>query len=183
MNPWVIIRWCLVVMIYAATLFVAHDQVRIRDRKIAEFEEREKQTNKGVVKISTALKTTENNVNKLADSLQEERALVATMTTNMAKFNKLKELDGPLNQMQVRAKILSVKCQNNRAAMERHVERGQELVKQGTATEDVSDRYQKDLDALKKERQALLAEAEECKQALRAIDARRKGLEEKSAQR
>lgn len=90
-NTWVIIRWVLVAVIYAATVGISIDQVKIRDAKVAKLEATQLETKK-------ALK----GIKELAGSMED----TAKSGLQLSKVYELRALTLQQLQKQEEAKLL-----------------------------------------------------------------------------
>lgn len=171
-NPWVIIRWFLVVAVYVATLAIAVDQVRSRNKRIADLEAWQTNSKKLHKNISSGL------VHQM-DSLKQIQSDVETVQDNNAKAAKLLELTtltAQRLQKQDEGKILTDKLEKNIAAGNRLAAEGRDLAARGSMTTAEVAEIKKAGQAIEDTARNLMAEFAIWKQELAQIDARRKVL-------
>ena len=180
-NPWVIVRWALVVVIYAATLAIAIDQVRIRDRKIAGLETLKKDVQKGLGVIASQVDGLKDNNIDTTASLDKLKLDLVQQEADQAKAAKLAELivlTAQRLQKQAEGNLLTDKLQSNIATGNALKAEGNRMLARGSITISEVIEMKSKSEKLENTHLELMPKYEAWKRDILAIDARRKVLKE-----
>ena len=99
MNPWVMIRWALVAVIYAATLAISIDQIREKTDKISAMEK----------DASILSEVDRSKFRKQLDSHKQD-----LKTNEMAMELKISALEGQIMVMQAKVDLANSRVENSR---------------------------------------------------------------------
>ena len=183
-NPWIIIRWALVIVIYVATLAIAIDQLRDRDKQIAELETWKTDTRKVLNNVSSGIDQEMASSQQVASGLEAVKTSLIDQQANLAKSEKLQELlalTAQRLQKQAEGKILTDKLAKNIAAGDALKAKGKDLIANG-ATKAEGATFKTEGQNVTVTARDLVAQFEVWKQELAQIDERRKVLQEECDQ-
>lgn len=175
-NPWVIVRWAMVMFIYAATVLIAIDQVKIRERRISELEECQKRVSKGLDKLSASNNSMMGITNEaltVALKMKADSEKNKSDLDKLAKLQELMELNCQRLQKQEESKLLTGRLERHLANSERIKKLSDSIVASGTATQDDLDKIKNEAEKHKENWRVLNIEVQRFKQDLATIDERR----------
>jgi len=180
-NPWVIVRWALVAVVYAATLAIAIDQVRDRNKQIAKLEAWKTNARKLLTDASSGIDRQMADTQAVVAGLETVKTGLIDQQANLAKAAKLQELLALTAQRQQKveeSRILAARFETNIMAGDECAAESNALMARGNVTRQELDQIKRAAQKLDGEHRELKPKLDIFVKEISAIDSRLKVLQE-----